>query len=101
MKRRQTGDEDDELDPAESVRIVSLTLAELARRAPALRAAGIRHVEIGDIKFDVDPPEPVPLSKEELAARARAAADPLQDPAMYNRIDSVPGLRRHSEYDDG
>lgn len=76
-------------------------LAVLARRAPALRDAGIRRVTALGLAFDLDPPEPIPLTAEEMARRSAAARNPLLDASMYGRADgSTPGMRRHREYDD-
>lgn len=78
-------------------------LKVIAQRAPALRAAGIRKATVnpdGGIQIELDPPEPEPLPPEEIARRDRAARNPLHDPAMYNRSDGVPGLRRLEEYED-
>lgn len=88
--------------PAGDAAGVDDVLAVIARRAPSLRASGVRRVALEGLSFDLDPPEPEPLSKDEIERRAAAARDPLKDSSMYGRDDgSLPGLRRFEEYDDG
>lgn len=60
----------------------------LVKRAPALRAAGVRSVIVEGLSFELDPtepPAPRAPSKRELEAlkRQEIPADPFDDPMSY------------------
>ncbi len=74
----------------------------IVERAPALRAAGVRELQIGDFKVLLELPE--------LGAATGASApaetteletdDPLNDPMTFGRKTSVPGFERHRDEND-
>ena len=71
----------------------------LIDKARALRAAGVTHVELEGLAFDLAPAE---LEMAEVVPEERLEElDPLNDPATYGRLDGrVPGFPRQPRDDD-
>jgi hypothetical protein len=66
----------------------------LVTRANALRASGVRRVELEGLSFDLAAPEPDP---SESGADEADGSDPLYDPATFGRRDGkVPGFQRQT-----
>lgn len=60
----------------------------IAKRAPSLRAAGVKSVTLTDLSFELSPAEPppprAPTARELEASKANEVpADPLDDPMTY------------------
>lgn len=74
------------------------TLSLIAERAPALRAAGVRVVDVENVHFELDPPEPPEPKLLPDADQDEDEVAPLDDPMTYGRRKTVP--RRHDFEDD-
>ncbi len=68
----------------------------LIAKAPALRAAGVLFVELGEIKFQISPPEPAAVAGSESAE----STDPFRDPTLYGLNRGTPGFDTSGSYDD-
>jgi hypothetical protein len=76
------------------------TAAELLdliiERAPRLRSAGVRAVEIENVSFDLAPADPPDVSID-IDDEDDAPRDALHDPHTYGRRKRVPGRQRREE----
>lgn len=67
----------------------------IATKAPALRDAGVRTLEVAGIRMELDPPE---RGAVEVAAPtfdyvdATDYSDPLNDPTTFGRTSGLPGF---------
>lgn len=84
-------------NPDERAAELARVLDVLARKAPSLRAAGVRQVVVDGIHIELVPADTVaPKSDEVPPPRVKD----LDDPVTYGRTDgTVPGLRRTWEDD--
>ena len=71
----------------------------LAEKAPALRAAGVLHLELEGMTVDLARAEPE-ATKAEPFEPDRDEMDPLLDPATYGWRERVPGFRRQPRDED-
>lgn len=60
-------------------------------KAPALRAAGVTSVELGEVKFTIAPPEPALAQLATGGADDPEPGDPLRDPYLYGMNRGTPG----------
>jgi hypothetical protein len=79
---------------------LDIVLAIILKRAEGLRAAGVREVAWGGVRFTLDPAAPAAPEKDDTPKEAKPP--PLRDPETYGSEDGrIPGLRRFEEYDNG
>lgn len=65
----------------------------LIAKAPALRTAGVLAVELGNVRFQMTPPEMQMPAQTTDRRTGPPPADPLDDPALFGRRDgSLPGF---------
>lgn len=73
-------------------------LALVAERAAELRAAGVRKLELADMRLELDPydgPPPAATRDPQTVEIVSDDSDPLNDPATFAMRDgSIPGFRR-------
>ena len=70
-------------------------LDTIARKAPALRAAGVTRVEVDGVAFEIDPPMPEVDNDPQRNERMRGDLDALDDPDTFGG--AVPTMRRRHD----
>ena len=71
-------------------------IALIAERAPALIAAGVTSLKIGEFSVEMSRPTPPPAADPPPAPAVRGRSNPLDDPSTYPG-GRVPGYSREDE----
>lgn len=77
----------------------------IAERAKELRAAGVRKLEMPELRLELDAWEPEPMaardSDKDRTVVIEGDSDPFNDPATFGRRDgSLPGFKANSRLGD-
>lgn len=74
------------------------TLTLIAEKAPALRAAGVRVIDVDDVHVELAPADPPEANADAKSDEDEDDLDPLDDPRTFGRKKTVP--KRRSTEDD-
>lgn len=82
--------------PASDAELLRQRLRVLAEQAPALIAAGVTSLRVGDFEATLAPPPAAPAALPKSRVPARQHIDPLRDPSTYTG-GRVPGFTRDED----